>query len=243
MPDASPAQSALVRELGRVLVQNEERTRNPILGGALDRLRAWQAARLRGTYADLAADPRYAPAVGFFETDLYGRGDFSRRDADLARVVPMLVRLMPESVVACVAEAVELNALSQDLDRRLLVALPRADGQFTVAEYCSAFRRAGELGARRRQIQLIDDVGRALDRFVARPMMRTSLAMMRGPARLAGLGALQAFLERGFAAFRTMHGAEHFLATVAAREKALLDAIMGGANDPFPDPAARLPAA
>ena len=233
---ASPAQAALVRELTRVLEQHAQRGGNPILGGALDRLRAWQAARLRHTYADLAVDRRYAPAIAFFETDLYGRGDFSRRDTDLMRVVPTLVRVVPEGVVSCIAQAVELNALTHDLDLRVLAALPRADGRFSVAEYCSAYRRAGALGARRRQIELIDEVGHALDRYVRRPLVRTSLAMMRRPARLAGLGALQDFLERGFAAFRTMHGAEAFLSTVNAREKALLDAIMAGDDQPFPDP-------
>ena len=235
---ASPAQSALIRELSRVLAQNEQRVRNPLLGTALDRLRAWQAARLRQTYADLAADRRFAPAIAFFESDLYGRGDFSRRDTDLMRVVPTLVRVVPEGVVVCIAQAVELNALTHELDLRMLAALPHPDAPFTVREYCSAYRRAGEVGARRRQIALIDEVGSALDRFVRRPLVRASLAMMRTPARVAGLGALQDFLERGFAAFRTMHGAAPFLAAVRTRETALLEAIMSGADEPFPDPVA-----
>src|SRR4051812_16480990 len=86
------AAAALVRELRHVLALNEERAANPILAGALDRLRDWQAARLRNTYADLAAEPRYAPAIAFFQSDLYGSGDFSRRDADLMRTVPVLTR-------------------------------------------------------------------------------------------------------------------------------------------------------
>ncbi len=40
------------------------------------------------TYADLAAQPRYADAIAFFLSDLYGGADFAQRDADLARVVP-----------------------------------------------------------------------------------------------------------------------------------------------------------
>ena len=63
-----------------------------MLAGALDRLADWQARRLRMTYADLAADPRYSAAIEFFQNDLYGAADFSRRDADLARVVPVMVQ-------------------------------------------------------------------------------------------------------------------------------------------------------
>jgi len=234
--DALAASSALVRELRHVLALNEERATNPILAGALDRLREWQSARLRNTYADLAADARYGAAVSFFESDLYGSGDFSRRDADLMRIVPAMVRFVPTAVIGCVAQAVELNALSQELDRLLLTRLPRVDAGFTVSDYCRAYRRAGEPVARRRQIQLIGEVGSALDRYVHKRLLRTSIAMMRKPARRAGLGSLQDFLERGFAAFRAMGGADEFLATVQRRETELHDAIMSGKPAPFPDP-------
>jgi hypothetical protein len=47
--------------------------------------------------------------------------------------------------------------------------------------------------------------------------------MMRTPARLAGLDALQRFLEAGFDTFRAMHGAQAFLATIVRRETALAE--------------------
>jgi hypothetical protein len=232
----SPARDALVRELTRVARLHEERRGNPILAGSLERLAYWQARRLRMTYADLAADPRYTAAVEFFQKDLYGGTDYSQRDADLARVVPVMVKMLPEGVIATVALAMELNALTQELDRALLARLPRADAQFTVAEYARAFRHAGNFPLRRRQIGLIVEVGSALDLYVGKPLVRTALAMMKQPARLAGLGALQDFLERGFAAFRAMRGAEAFLRTIEERETHIMEAIAGGAPDPFPDP-------
>jgi hypothetical protein len=232
-----PAASvALVRELSRVQRLHAERTGNPILAGSLERVARWQSRRLRMTYADLSADPRYGAAVAFFQNDLYGPGDFSRRDADLARVVPLLVKVLPERVIATVALAAELNALSQELDRALLSRLPRADGNFNVLEYCKAYRRAGNFPLRRRQIRLIVEIGTALDAHVGKPFIRTALTMMRQPARLAGMSGLQDFLERGFAAFRAMHGADEFLRTVETRESGIMEAIIGGATDPFADP-------
>ncbi len=152
------------------------------------------------TYADLAVDPRYTAAIQFFQNDLYGAADFSRRDADLARVVPVLVRVLPEAVIMTAASAMELNALSQELDplsqeldRVLLTRLPRADGYFSVAEYCKAYRRAGNYLLRERQIKLIVDIGTALDRSVGKPLVRTALTMMRQPARLAGLSRCRIF--------------------------------------------------
>ena len=91
------------------------------------------------------------------------------------------------------------------------------------------------------QIRLIGDVGHALDGYVTKPLVRTALAMMRRPAKVAGFCELHDFLERGFTAFQRMGGASEFLATVEKREMALIDAIFGGDNDPFDDPCERKP--
>jgi hypothetical protein len=235
MPTA--AEPKLILELGRVRQLHEERLASPELATALDRLAHWQARRLNATYADLGRDPRYAKAIVFFQSDLYGPGDFSRRDADVARVVPLMVRVLPDGVVATVAMAMELSALAQELDRRLLQTLDAA-APFTVAAYCAAYQAGANRGDRERQIALIVATGRALDRYVKKPLIRQTLALMRQPARVAGLGKLQAFLEQGFTAFASMHGADEFLATIQTRELALMEAIFAGDRAPFADPLA-----
>ena len=230
------AHAELERELNRVVRLHELRRAEPRLATALDRLERWQAARLRQTYADLETQPRYAAAVTFFESDLYGGNDFAQRDADVAKVAPLMAMMLPERVIATIAQAMELNALSQELDRALLARLPRADGRFTVAEYCAAYRAVGDRAARERQIAIIAEIGAALDRFVRMPLVRGALAMMRQPAKLAGMGVLHEFLERGFEAFRRMKGAEFFLATIVERETTLMNAMLAGETAPFAEP-------
>ena len=231
----SPAQAELTNALARVLRLHAMRSADPALADALDRLSAWQARRLRNTYADLADDPRYVGAIEFFQNDLYG-GDFAQRDADLARVVPVMGRLLPQSVIFTVARAVELNALAHELDCALIVHLPDVAATIAVPDYCRAYRATGEPTLRARQIALIGEVGNALDKFVRKPMIHTALAIMRKPAHAAGLGALQDFLERGVDAFRRMKGAREFLATVDARERRINDAIFAGDDAPFAAP-------
>ena len=233
MPAA--AATELVRHLERARAQHEERAASPALAARLDRLAAWQASRLNATYADLAEQERYAPAIEFFQSDLYGAGDHSRRDADLARVVPIMTHVLPEAVIRTVACAMELSVLSHDLDRRMLERLA-ARSRLSVAAYCDAFRALANREERERQIALIIETGRALDRYVNKPFLGTTLAAMRHPARAAGLGALQTFLERGFAAFGHMGGAREFLATIQSRETELLNAIFAGDRAPFRDP-------
>lgn len=225
-----------MRELARATGLHELRLADDDRARALGRLASWQANRMANTYADLASQARYADAISFFRTDLYGEGDFAQRDADLARVVPIMVRLLPARLITALARGTELNALSQELDQALLARLPRANGVFTVAEYCAAYREPSERGAREHQIALIGEVGAGLDTYVRRPFIESGLSMMRQPARLAGLGALQDFLERGVSAFRKLEGAKEFLATIDRRERAIMEAIYNGNEQPFSEP-------
>ena len=230
------ARSAIAHTLRRIAQQHAERRSDPALARALERLGRWQSARLADTYADLAREARYADAIQFFRSDLYGGADFAQRDADLARAAPSMARILPERLVASLAQALELNALSQDLDRRLLARLPSRDAPMTVARYCDAYRAMGGRLERERQLELVEAFGAALDAHVRKPLIYAALVTMRRPARVAGFAALQSFLERGFAAFRKMGGAATFLATIDQRERALMEAIFAGENVPFAEP-------
>lgn len=79
-------------------------------------LQHWQRQRLHLTYADLLEHKRYQPACEFFLDELYGGKDFSQRHHDLARVEPIMSRIMPEHLLHTVAEALEVQALSIELD-------------------------------------------------------------------------------------------------------------------------------
>jgi len=105
--EAAMPEAALVRELARAARLHELRRAHDDRARALGRLARWQASRMAATYADLAAQPRYADAIAFFRSDLYGEGEFVQRDADLARVVPMMARMLPESVILTVAKALQ----------------------------------------------------------------------------------------------------------------------------------------
>ena len=145
----SSAETHLIRELEHAQRLHEARQASPRLAAALDRVASWQSRRLNATYADLVRDPRYAEAIRFFQSDLYGPGDYSRRDADLARVVPLMVRVLPEGVIAIIAKAIELSALSHELDRTLVAKLGEGS-PLSVASYCVAYRACDNRSERER---------------------------------------------------------------------------------------------
>ena len=198
-------------------------------------LRAWQADRLTHTHADLLNSPRCGDAARFFLTDLYGPKDFSERDNEVERILPLLCTLLPPSGLEAIALAIEVDALTERLDLALINAL--RDQTIAPRTYALAYRVSSLRADRERQLDLIGRTGQTLLRVAGTPFIGGLLRMMRGPAHAAGLGELQAFLERGLAAFRAMGTeAERFLATIKHRESALIERIYRGDTDPFAAP-------
>ncbi len=192
-------------------------------------LRAWQAERLARTHRDLLDSRRFKAAAQFFLTDLYGPEDLSRHIEDVRRIVPVMTRVLPDSGLATVAHAVELNAISESLDGAMVEALGERAAAIDAAAYGAAYRAVGRVDERTRQIDIIDHLGRSLDKLAHIRFIGMTLKMMRKPATLAGLGELQAFLERGYAAFGAMRGgASEFIEIVVSRERAISAAVFSG---------------
>lgn len=206
------------------------------VAAALPLLRRWQAQRLARTYADLAADKRYAPAAAFFLSEIYGERDFTERDREVQRAYPVIEKTLPKAALAPIARAMELHDLSVQLDTALCGVLVNELGvkeRITEAAYAEGYRRCGNRAQRLRQIELLVAVGTDLDRVVAKPLVRRMLILARRPARVAGFGELQDFLERGFDAFRHMGGAAEFVNTIETREKLILERLFAGHPRPF----------
>lgn len=204
----------------------------------LQEVRRWQAQRLEASFGHFLADPNSRPAAMFFLTDVYGDHDFSRRDADLAKVMPTMRRLMPVSLLATVADGIGLGALTQALDLRMAQTLrecaPRRR-RLDTGLYTQAYRELGKPLARMRQIDLIASVGNGLAQAVRTRGVRTLLKLSRGPANALGVGELQSFLERGFDAFAAIRDAEAFVAQIEASERAIAWRLFDGDPDPFAD--------
>lgn len=193
-------------------------------------LRRFQANRLALTHADLLAEPDSVMAARFFLDDLYGSHDLTERDANLARIIPTMERLLPETALKMVAEAIALDALSERLDGVMAEALGT---QFSDHDYVVAFRSLTSHAERERQITLVELVGKSLCELVRVPMIGMTLRMMGGPARLAQLHELHAFLDRGYRAFKGMRRPEAFVDKIIARERAILGDIYAGSEHPF----------
>ena len=198
-----------------------EREADPNLRARIQAVKKFQHARFTRDYFALLASPRHCAAARFFLDELYGPEDFSARDAEFERVVPLMARLLPLEVVRTIAELMELHSLTEELDQRMAAALNSAD--IDEQSYRGAWLRVGRRSDRERQLVLLVESGRALDRHTRSKVVLTTLRVMRRPARAAGLGRLQALLEVGMSAFAGMAGAEDFLRAIEQNEAQTID--------------------
>ncbi len=219
----TPQAETIINLLNRVTLERGRRESVPGLQSAVAVVKRYQQRRFMHTYADLLATARFGAASRFFLDELYGPRDFSQRDAQFVRVVPALVRLFPSEIVLTVEMLARLHAVSESLDSDMGSNVE--DERLLASSYIHAWQATGRSPDRELQIALTLEIGAALDRYTRQRMLRHTLKLMRAPARAAGLGELQRFLESGFDTFREMGGARDFLDIVGSRERALARAL------------------
>lgn len=228
----------LRRHLDRAKALRAAANADPRMAQDRLRLRGWQSDRLAATYRDLLDSARYHAAARFFLTDLYGPKDFSERDHEVERILPTMSATLPASGIRTIALAIEVDALSEELDAAMVAELrsARAMAKITDKAYAEAYRRCGRRDQRELQLRLIGEIGDALAALVRRPFIHAALRLMRGPAKLAGLAELHQFLEDGYNAFHGMGDPSEFLSAITTREKIILRQLFDGEPRPFDIP-------
>lgn len=199
-----------------------------------EHLQLWQRDRLSRTYEDLAAQGGYRPAIHFFLSELYGGLDFRERDQDLGRVMPVMMRFLPDQTLATMSEAFELQAISLEFDVHMAAYLARRRLEILDMDgYCRAYRACDDRTGRERQILLIRKLGYDLDALVRKPLVNRLVRLLRGPAHAAGFGRLQEFLEEGLESFRALPDAPRFVETIYECEWNAMQRMFEGAKKPF----------
>jgi len=219
----------------------QKRMNNPALEArlslpSLGPLRRWQSERLRMSFAEILQDPKMRPAGQFFLADLYADKDFSARDRDAAKILPMMARILPQTLLQAAVDTIELAVVSQAFDLAMAQVLKlNKKGEVELSHYVQAYREVGCPRLRRHQIDLIIRVGKNLDAAVQKHGVYKLLKASRTPARMAGLQELQGFLERGFESFAQLGGADEFLELVADSEYQISNRLFAGHKNPFAD--------
>lgn len=213
----------------------QHKARHPLQDETL-RVAEWQAERLKNTHQDLYRHPDYHTGLEFLLTDLYAPAGMTRRDDNIDRVFPKMVKWLPDHLLATFAGLVELNLITQSLDLELAELLEqRGDRAEFLNEqlYCEVYRASSQLAIRKRQLALVAKTGQELDRYVRNRTLGWLLSMTQGPAEMAGLSDLHSFLHRGYSAFRKMDRVNELIERLISREQRVMENILAGHPFPF----------
>lgn len=213
-------------------------TESPSLHEAGAAIKAFQARRFSGAYADMLLAGPYSAAAKFFLTELYGDNDYSGRDAQFARIAGAMQTMLPKAAVETAVLLAQLHVLTETLDYDMAIAWQSqiGDGHMSPSlRYAYAWQKVGREGDRRLQLKRVLEIGMDLDRLTRTPGLRMLLKLMRQPAKTAGLSELQRFLESGFDTFaelgRHKGQVSRFLASIEQRESDLLASLFGSPPD------------
>lgn len=221
------ASNQIRESISRVVALRQKVVDQPDLALALHTVKQVQARRFSGSYQDLLHSASYAACANFFLEELYGAKDFAERDTQFARIAGALERTFPQQVVATAVALAELHQLTEELDLAMALNWQLQPELPTAQAYVLAWRAVGHREDRHQQLNTVLEIGQELGQLTRKPGLYFMLKMMRKPAQLAGLGALQNFLESGFRHFADLaHNkgtVDSFLDTVRTRESAWLD--------------------
>ena len=248
----TPPSTVLTPE-GQAIARDQIKSTGDLLRYHLGRYRAWrshsdlefqekflhiqqmQVARLTKTHAPLLVDPRYEAITKFFLNDLYGGMDLAELAREVERAIPVATRLLPDSVMRTSAVALDLNALTGELDEALTHMVYEVMGidDPSEADVMEAHRRLDHFQMRHHQMDLLLELGRGLDKYVRSRVIFATFRLAHRPAHLAGLGGFYDFLGRGFEVMRPMGSAEEFLQTFVSKERQIFDNIHHGVANPL----------
>ena len=191
-------------------------------GSYIEHIQRRRAGYMAKYYDDLICNPRYSSAVNFLLNDLYASPDLIKRMLDLRQARAAMSRALPDAMMATVARAVEFSVCLFETDLAVAEAVSEDGGDVALmseSEFDTVLLKATSREQLERQLELVVIVGREIEAVVHKPFVSTALKLCRKPAKLMGLSELQAFLERGFSAFKSMRGSETFFQIFKTREQ------------------------
>ncbi len=195
----------------------------PELAQTVLAIKQLQAQRFAGTYSNLLTSSVYGASAEFFLQELYGARDFSQRDQQFAHVAGALELTLPQSAVQTALTLAELHCLTETLDFAMARCWQLAPGCAAPEQrYVDCWKSVGHPSERQWQLSTVLAIGSTLGELTRKRSLRMTLKLMRKPAALAGLDALQTFLETGFDRFASMvqkgGAVQVFLDTIRERE-------------------------
>lgn len=212
---------------------------DPVLAQRLHEVQAWMKERIAQTHAEFFAEPQNQLMAQYFLNRLYGGPDFDAMAQQIERLLKYAHKaesLLPENAIKTGTKSVSLAVLATQLDEQVAVQLLQdysADTPLTDEIMRQTLVKLDQGNARYEQLQLLDELGLTLDKYMRSTMMYAAFKMCKGIAHKYQFDRMYEFIQEGFAAMKPMKSAATFIKTFSEKEREIIEKVHAGHPNPF----------
>lgn len=212
---------------------------NPEIFRRLQDVQAWQKQRMQTTHSKQFAEKQNVLMSEYFLNRLYGGPDFDALAEQIARLMKYAhkaEKLIPENAVKTGTSGVSLAILAVQLDEQVAMQLledyhPHETLNDEMMRL--TYLKLDQGQSRLRQLDLLDQLGFSLDKYMRSFMVQTAFKMCKGAASKYNFDIMYEFMQDGFLAMKPLKSAEKFVKDFTAVERQIIHKVHAGDPHPF----------
>ncbi len=212
---------------------------NPDIFRRLQDVQAWQKQRMQATHSKQFAEKQNVLMSEYFLNRLYGGPDFDALAEQIARLMKYAhkaEKLIPENAVKTGTSGVSLAILAVQLDEQVAMQLledyhPHEALNDEMMRL--TYLKLDQGQSRLKQLDLLDQLGFSLDKYMRSFMVQTAFKMCKGAASKYNFNIMYEFMQDGFLAMKPLKSAEKFVKDFTAVERQIIHKVHAGAPHPF----------
>lgn len=212
---------------------------NPDIFRRLQDVQAWQKQRMQATHSKQFAEKQNVLMSEYFLNRLYGGPDFDALAEQIARLMKYAhkaEKLIPENAVKTGTSGVSLAILAVQLDEQVAMQLledyhphEALNNEMMRLTYLKLDQGQPRL----KQLDLLDQLGFSLDKYMRSFMVQTAFKMCKGAASKYNFNIMYEFMQDGFLAMKPLKSAEKFVKDFTAVERQIIHKVHAGDPHPF----------
>lgn len=212
---------------------------NPDIFRRLQEVQAWQKQRMQATHSKQFAEKQNVLMSEYFLNRLYGGPDFDALAEQIARLMKYAhkaEKLIPENAVKTGTSGVSLAILAVQLDEQVAMQLledyhPHEALNDEMMRL--TYLKLDQGQSRLKQLDLLDQLGFSLDKYMRSFMVQTAFKMCKGAASKYNFNIMYEFMQDGFLAMKPLKSAEKFVKDFTAVERQIIHKVHAGDPHPF----------
>ncbi|AXY61306.1 MULTISPECIES: FFLEELY motif protein [Acinetobacter] len=212
---------------------------DPVLEKRLHEAQDWLKQRIQKTHQEMFSKPEYQLMAKYFINRLYGGPEFDELSLQIERLLKYAhkaEKIIPENAIKTGLKSVGLAVLAMRLDEQVAAQLLKnypTDQPIDDEMMLQTLIQLDQKDARLEQLNLLDDLGTALDKYMRSFIMHTAFKMCKGTAAKYKFELMYDFIGEGFVAMKPMKSAAKFIQEFTAKERTIVENVHAGKTNPF----------